>query len=230
MADLTIDLTGKRFGRLTVLCKAPRRPEEKSPRVRWECLCDCGNRTIVRSDHLRRGITKSCGCLQPEVASAYMKIHCPKPRYGESRDRIHNIWYLMNYRCNTEKCEAYKHYGGRGIKVCEEWANGDEGYFKFKEWALNNGYADDLTIDRINNNGDYEPSNCRWVNETVQANNKRGTKFVEYNGSQYTIGDLSMMSGIQYKTLWGRLDSGWDVERAISQPVRESPFRKQQHT
>ena len=218
------DLTGRKFGRLTVLSRSDFTGHGKTPKVYYNCLCDCGNTTVSRSDQLKNGEAKSCGCYWREKASAYMKEHPPQPRYGDSRERIHNIWYLMKYRCEDPTSPAYNNYGGRGIKVCEEWGNGDAGYFAFKQWAMDNGYSENLTIDRIDNDGDYSPENCRWVDVYEQANNKRNNHYIEYNGETHTLKQWSDIVGIPYKTLHNRVKSlGWDFQRAITQPVRVHP-------
>lgn len=217
------DLTGKRFGRLVVVSKSDYKGGGARPKIYWNCVCNCGNATVARVDQLKSGETLSCGCYQRDAASAYMKAHPPQPRYGDSRERLHNIWYLMKYRCEDPTSPSYDRYGGRGINVCDEWDNGDDGYFAFKKWSLANGYSKDLTIDRINNNGNYSPDNCRWVDMFVQSNNKRNNRTIEYNGEIHNLKQWSVISGIPYKVLHARLNRyGWDFEKAITQPLRQS--------
>ena len=179
---MAYDLAKQRFGRLYVLNKSKEDIQRKSSFIMWHCLCDCGNEVDVRSQDLRNGKTKSCGCLHKDIVSTH----------GLSRKRLYHIWIDMRSRCNNKKLKCYHNYGGRGIKVCEEW----EDYQNFHNWAINNGYNDKLTIDRINVDGNYEPNNCRWSTKIEQENNKRNNRFSYYNGKRMTISNFMRITGI----------------------------------
>lgn len=165
-----IDRTGERFGRLVVVSRADDYISKNGKHhVRWNCVCDCGNATVVDVTQLVGGKTKSCGCLRQE------KLSQGNPKHGGRYDRLYKVYHNMKNRCYNESSSDYKYYGGRGISVCDEWLNN---YTAFKEWAYNNGYDDaakkgECTIDRINVNGNYEPSNCRWVDMGTQSRNRR---------------------------------------------------------
>ena len=156
---VVIDLSGQKFGKLTVLERA--NPNQKGG-ARWLCQCECGQTTTVDSYSLRSGHTKSCGCIHGEF-------------HGSSYSRLYGVWNNMRNRCYNPNKESYKHYGGRGIRVCDEWLHS---FAAFKEWAMSTGYDPSApygqcTLDRIDVNGNYEPSNCRWVDFKTQANNTR---------------------------------------------------------
>lgn len=166
MSRRLIDLTGKRFGLLVVRARSP----DKAVRVKWICICDCGNETVVEGQHLRNGATTSCGCYH----SAELSQRCKK--HGESNTRLYSIWCGMRGRCLFENHSAYPYYGGRGITICPEWLN----FNVFQSWALSTGYQDNLEIDRIDNEKGYQPGNCRWIthaenmkNLRCQTNNKK---------------------------------------------------------
>mgnify|MGYP007038196624 CR=1 FL=1 len=157
------DLTGKRFGKLTVLKKV----NNHGHGIEWLCLCDCGKQTIVRSDGLVTGHTTSCGC--------YNKALKRNLSHGMYKTSLYKVWCAMKSRCNSPNVKQYKDYGGRGIKVCDEW-NDKNGFIAFSSWALSHGYQTGLEIDRIDNNGNYEPSNCRFVTHKENMNNRRNSK------------------------------------------------------
>lgn len=144
-------------------------------------------------------------------------------KHGMRNTRIYNIWRSMNQRCSNPNTINYHRYGGRGIKVCDEWKND---FLAFADWALANGYADNLTIDRKDVNGNYEPSNCRWSTTKEQQNNKRSNRIVEWNGASHTLGEWSEITGIRLATIWARLQKGWTPERALTTipVVGRNPF------
>jgi len=168
-----IDLVGEKYGRLTVVAF----DRKQNKKTYWKCVCDCGLTVIATGNNLRSGNTKSCGCLHREIVS---KTGHDNAKHGESHDnrtRLYSIWCGMRQRCNNPNRDSYSLYGGKGVKVCEEWNN----YSAFKEWAMSHGYADDLSIDRIDPNKDYCPENCRWLTRsenTARANKNHTTRKV----------------------------------------------------
>lgn len=198
MAKL-IDLTGQEFGRLTVV--------KYVGNGRWLCRCDCGSIKIILGRSLRGGQTKSCGCLQKEKL---IKV-CTK--HGKHNSRLYSIMENMKRRCYSVNDKRYKNYGGRGIKICDEWKND---FMNFYNWAMNNGYKDDLTIDRIDVNGNYEPSNCRWVTIKEQARNTTANKFITYNGLTFCVAEWAEKTGLSQRCINGRLYRGWDIERTLT--------------
>lgn len=150
------------------------------------------------------------------IKGIHSGMNCNLYVHGGTGTRLHNIWLSMRERCNRPNHPYYDSYGGRGITICEEWND----FRKFHEWAANNGYSDSLQIDRIDFNGNYEPSNCRWVTVKEQQNNKRTNRFVIYHGKKYTLTQLAEKTGIKKTTLKERLNNGWSIEDAVNRPVR----------
>lgn len=195
------NITGQRFGRLVALEMVG---NDKYGIKLWKCKCDCGNEKIVTYTHLKRGMIKSCGCLH--ATQNYV--------HGLNGSRLQGIYYKMLYRCNNPKCENYADYGGRGIKICDEWL-GDNGFKNFYEWAFSNRYTEKLTLDRKDNDKGYSPDNCRWVDAFVQENNRRNNIFIEYKGERLTIGEWSRKTGINYNTLFHRYQKGWSPSKML---------------
>lgn len=167
---------GDRYGRLTAVEIAGRRGHD----VVVRCCCDCGTIKEVTKGNLTSGRTQSCGCIKSE-AIRERNTRNPWKRHGETRSRLYRIWCHIRKRCTDPKDTAFKYYGARGIKVCDEWVGS---YEAFRDWARSNGYSDDLTIDRIDNNGDYTSENCRWVTMAEQARNKRPKGSVEHRNQR----------------------------------------------
>lgn len=184
--------------------------------VMWHCVCDCGKHVHVPTSYLTTGDTRSCGCLFMDT--------CRQPntlRHGDASPngkhiRVYESWHQMKKRCNNPNDHNYSRYGGRGITVCDEW----ERYENFRDWALENGYSDELTLDRIDVNGNYEPSNCRWADAITQGNNRRDNRRVEYCGETHTLKEWSRITGISDGVIAKRIDYGWSVEDSLTKPTR----------
>ena len=203
-------MTGLKVGRLTVMQFGEhRRTKSGASKRYWKCVCDCGNITYVTTDCLRKGNIKSCGCLKREVD----KTKKTNLRHGKSKTRLYKIWVDMKRRCNSESRAAYKYYGGKGISYDDKWNKFEE----FFAWAMANGYTDTLTLDRIDGNKDYEPSNCRWVGFDVQANNTSRNHFITFNGKTLTIAQWAKELNISRCVINDRINKlGWSVEDALS--------------
>jgi hypothetical protein len=203
-----LDLSGMRFGRLLVI----HRVENIGKRAAWLCLCDCGANVIVQSTSLTRGNTKSCGCLQKDIARETGSRLLTKHGRFKKNKRLYKIWKHIIERCNDTKFKYYKDYGGRGIKICNAWMCFDN----FYQWALNNGYSDNLTIDRINVDGNYEPGNCRWATPKMQSRNRRSNKLITFNGVTKTYAEWDEYLGFPAGTIRIRKFREWTDEQAIT--------------
>lgn len=197
------DFISRQFGRLTVIGFDGIHTTPCGTRKKmWQCKCECGKETVVAENNLKNGTTKSCGCWKRDKLNEHNTVH------GGSNDRLYGIWKNTKRRCNSPNDKHYDTYGGRGIKVCEEWNNN---YQSFKEWSYANGYDDsaefqECTLDRIDNNGDYEPSNCRWVDRITQANNTSKNHYVELNGIKMTIAEFARTMNISKNHAWYYID------------------------
>lgn len=204
-------MIGKKFGRLTVLSECEKRTN--NGKIRYKCNCECGNITDVIGENLRRGITKSCGCLLKEIVAKRSTTH------GHTRTRMYTIWCNLKARCYNINEPRYKDYGQRGIGVCDEWLND---FMSFYNWAINNGYNDNLTIDRIDVNGNYTPNNCRWITLEQQQENKRNSVKFTYNGETHCLRKWCSILNINYKTVHKRIHvHKWDVEKSLFTPIRK---------
>jgi len=202
------DLTGKQFGRLTVT----RRAENKGRRAQWLCECICGKKITVASEVLISGHTRSCGCLKIELVAERGRS---SRTHGMKKTRLYNIWFSMRQRCSRPQKDNYKYYGGRGITVCERW-NSFENFMH----DMGNPPSDQHSIDRIDTNGNYEPSNCRWATMKEQQNNRRDNHILEYQGESMTISRWAEKIGVSQSLLIDRLSRGWTIEKTLSTPLR----------
>lgn len=201
-----IDITGNRFGRLIVLEYA----FTKKKTAYWNCKCDCGRTCVVSTQCLRGGHTRSCGCFhKDQLVERQRKYNVTAPRV------LYYRWCNMISRCENPSDSGYCNYGGRGIAVCDEWHD----YNVFATWALLNGFATGLSIDRINNDGNYSPDNCRWATRKEQENNKRSNRRVEMDGETKTLSQWCEIYNINNITVQSRLRYGWTIEDAIKRPV-----------
>lgn len=192
------DLTRNKFGRLTAI-----KPNGKNKygHVLWLCRCECGNEKTINANSLTSGKTKSCGCLNTEKH----KTHPNRKTHGMTGTRLNRIWKRMKSRCTNEKLKDYPLYGGRGISVCDEWKNSFQAFY---DWSMSHGYSDELTIDRIDVNGNYEPSNCRWITVKEQNNNRRNNRLININGEIKTASQWIECTKINRTEFYNRLRNG----------------------
>lgn len=210
------DLTGKKFNKLLV--KGYIGKNDKNQAL-WLCMCECEKYIVVNTSSLKNGHTKSCGCLKSELTIQRNKtnVHI---KHGKARTRIYRIYQGMKERCYNKNNERYKNYGKRGIIICDEWLNKENGFINFYNWAMNNGYTDELTIDRINVDSNYEPNNCRWITNKEQQSNKTYHHLLDYNGKIQNIAKWSEQTGLPYDVIWRRIEDGWNVND-ILKPIKD---------
>lgn len=202
------NLTGARYGKLTVISPAGSR----GGHMYWNCRCDCGNEKVARGSHLRSGNVKSCGCIP---------VH---KTHGKRSSRLYGVWNNMILRCHNPNNPEYPRYGGRGIVVCDEWKND---FIAFYTWAMAAGYDEaaprgQYTVERNDNDGPYSPENCKLANMKDQANNTRRNRFITYKGETKTVTQWARHLGIKQTTLSRRILSGWPVEKAFTEEVRKN--------
>lgn len=199
---------GDKFGKWTIIEEIAPKIISNKPRRMFRCQCECGNIGEVQLSCLRNGHSTSCGCEQKKRASA------ANTKHGLEKQPLYCTWKNMKKRCNNPNATEYKNYGGRGISVCEEWS---KDFQNFYDWAINNGWTKELTIDRIDTNGNYCPENCRWADVKTQMNNMTKNHYIEYNGDTYTLSTLSEHLNIPYNIVRYRLSNcKWTVEQLIN--------------
>lgn len=200
------DITGKHYGRLVAIKRVD---NDRNNHKRWLCKCECGSETIVLENDLATGKTRSCGCYYKETRKIAAKTH------GGSKTRLFRIWASMKSRCENPNRKDRAYYGGRGITVCDEWKE----YEVFSKWAYENGYADNLSIDRIDVNKGYSPENCRWADAITQMNNTRHNRYITVGGETKTVTEWSRANHIPHSTIYYRLAHGWSEADAVAKQI-----------
>lgn len=203
-----IDLTGKTFGRLTVVERAE---NDKWNKTQWKCKCSCGNINIVLGHSLRCGDTKSCGCLRTEILAKGNFVH------GMVYSPEYNTWEKMIQRCRNPNNQAFKYYGGRGIEVCQEWKDSFLVFYNH----VGKRPSPKHSIDRIDNDGNYEPGNVKWSLRVEQANNKQNNRNITINGKTMSLFQWAHFVGMSPHTLYGRISRNWPPEKAVFCPIKK---------
>lgn len=203
------NILGKRFGSLTVTKKLEMNNHRE---MEWLCLCDCGNEHISTTNRLKKGQTTCCH------SCAMKKISISNRKHGMEPRKLFHAYTNMKTRCYNSNYFLYHRYGGRGIQVCDEWLHS---FSNFRSWALDNGYSEELTLDRIDNDGDYTPTNCRWVTVREQSNNRHTNRILTLNGEKDTMANWARRTNLPYWVIQERLDRyGWSEEEALTHPYR----------
>lgn len=199
----SLDLIGKRFHKLLVVEKA----NNQKHKTMWKCKCDCGSITLVTTSNLNANRVKSCGCLRIDQLIKRSTTH------NQRHTSLYEVWKSIKQRCLNPQSKAYKNYGGRGICICDEWKNNFENFYK---WSISNGYTKGLTIDRIDNNSNYSPQNCRWVTRLQQANNKRNTIYLTINNKTDSLSNWLRFYNVNRSTYMTRIKYGKTPEQALT--------------
>lgn len=225
---MKIDLTGKKYGRLTVLYEADRFYSSKGKPYRaWRCLCECGNEKTILQASLQSGNTKSCGCGCEENKRKILNRKGVSRKDYTPHKRLEATMNSMRQRCYNQNNLEYHRYGGRGITICDEWMDKKDGMKNFVLWALDNGYSDELTIDRIDNDKGYSPDNCRWADRFTQMSNTSVAARIPYKGGIYSYVGLSRVIGESAHSItkWYKrgYKTGEEIIKAIEQAKRDYP-------
>lgn len=208
------DIAGKKFGRLTAIEPIGK---TKNRATIWACRCDCGQSVSILRSNLLNGFSQSCGCLQKELLSKRIRTH------GMTDTRLYYVWRQMKDRCYRPKNSHYYCYGAKNIAVCDEWRSD---FKTFYDWAMSHGYEEGLTLDRIDNDGNYCPENCRWVPYIKQMQNTSRNVYLTYDGRTLCVSEWSRIMNINKATLESRIKKGWDLERALTTPPRKLNRKK----
>lgn len=203
------ELCGKRFGNLTAIKYVG---VDKGRHKYWLFKCDCGNEPIAELSNVKSGRTISCGCIQNKRTIESHTTH------GLTHTKIYGRYKAMVARCYRPSTKSYVNYGGRGIKICDEWLDKKDGFVNFYNWAIENGYSEELSLDRIDVDGNYEPSNCRWVSQKIQSNNIRNTIYATYRGYTFPIGIWAEITKIPREMIDRRIRHGWSITQVLRVP------------
>ncbi|WP_179022022.1 hypothetical protein [Winogradskyella forsetii] len=207
--EIKSDLTGQTFSRLKVLSYEGRNKQYDSL---WKCECDCGTIKTIRGGVLKNGHTQSCGCLQKERTSVAKTTH------GLINDnyKLYKVWIGIKQRCNNPNSKSYTDYGGRGIKICNEWENSFE---VFHKWAIEEGYKIGLTIERVLVDGNYEPSNCKWIHKKWQSKNRTSSVLITHEGETKSASEWSELTRIPSKVITQRIRRGWNSKKTLTTKI-----------
>lgn len=200
---------GKQYGKLTVV-GLDNVQFKHGKKNMWVCKCECGKTKTMEPGNVLSGHSTTCGCG---------KTFHWATKHGESSSRLYSIWGKMCERCSTTTKEMHKDYAGRGIRLCDEWKK----YENFAAWAMKNGYSNGLSIERVNNNGNYCPENCIWIDRGLQARNRRTTHWVKYQGREMSLAEACEIAGMPYKQVFSRIKyAKWPIDDALTIPINET--------